>query len=167
MRIQQNIQIAASAEKVWDILWNKYGQVCDWASTVNDSSSKNVSGNSNGGRTCHSTWGEISEIVDKVDESKLTYTYHADGLPSMMKSVVNTFTVNKRGVNTSELAVDINVQITTIPKILMGWMIIPKMKKDIGQTLMDLKHFAETGEQTEAKIKADKKYFKKNPKKVA
>ncbi len=84
-----------------------------------------------------------------------------------MKSVENTFTVNKIGENTSELEVDINIEIATVPKILMGWMINPKMRKDINQTLKDLKYFAETGKQTDAKIKADAKFFKKHSKKIA
>ena len=165
MKIKHNIQIDAPAEKVWDILWNKFGDVCDWASTVNESSNRYIAESTHGGRTCISTWGEISEVIDSVNENRMTYTYHADGLPSMMKSVVNTFTVNKKNVNTSELAVDINIEIATLPRILMGWMIVPKMKKDIFQTLEDLKYFIETGKQTEAKIKSDRKFLKKHPEK--
>ncbi|WP_430906314.1 SRPBCC family protein [Maribacter sp. 2-571] len=167
MRIQETIQIDAPAEKVWDILWNKYGQVCDWASTVNSSSDRKVLGNENGGRTCHSAWGEISEIVEHVDTERMTYRYRADGLPKMMKSAVNSFTVNKKSVNTSEVELDLNVELAIVPKILMSWMMVPKMKKDVLQTLVDLKYFAETDMQTEIKTKSDLKFNKKRLKKVS
>lgn len=167
MRIQETIQIDAPADKVWDILWNNYAQVCDWASTVNASKKRDVAGNENGGRTCHSAWGEISEIVEQVDTENMSYTYRADGLPKMMKSAVNTFSVNAKGLDRSEVALDLNVELATIPKILMSWMMVPKMKKDIHQTLIDLKHYAETDKQTDIKIKSDEKFNKKQLKKVS
>ena len=162
MKIQESIEINAPANKVWDILWHNYGQVCDWASTVNKSSRREVAGNKHGGRACHSAWGEISEIVDSVDESNMSYSYYADGLPKMMKSAKNRFSVHKQNVNTSRVDMDIDVELAPVPKILMGWMMVPKMKKDIKQTLVDLKHYAETDQPTEKKIESDKKFDKKN-----
>lgn len=167
MIIQKTIQVNAPASQVWEVLWDNYGQVCDWASVVNSSQFREVKGNDAGGRTCVSTWGEIQEIVDYVNVKNMTYSYHADGLPSMMKSAQNKWKVKSKGVNTSEVSIDLQVEFATIPKILMGWMMVPKMKKDIDQTLEDLKVFVETGEQTQAKIKSDLKFFKKNKKSVA
>ncbi len=167
MKIQKTININAPAEKVWEVLWDNYGRVCEWASTVNSSDHREVQGNSNGGRTCMSTWGEIHEIVENLNVENKTYTYYADGLPSIMKRAKNTWKVLPKGVNTSEVVIDLDIEFATIPKILMGWMIVPKMKKDINQTLEDLKYFIETGKQTEAKIKSDLKYFKKKGQKAA
>lgn len=167
MVIQKTIQVNAPASKLWEVLWDNYGQVCDWASTVNSPDYREVKGNETGGRTCVSTWGEIHEIVDYVNEKNMTYRYHADGLPSMMKSARNLWKVKSTGVNTSEVSIDLNIEFATLPKILMGWMIIPKMKKDIDQTLEDLKVYVETGKQTQAKIKSDLKFLKKNKKAIA
>lgn len=163
MKIQETINIDAPAGKVWEVLWNQYDRACDWASTVNYSESRKVIDTEHGGRSCHSTWGEISEVIDKVDVKNMTYTYHADGLPSIMKSAVNTWKVNPVSVNTSEVSIDLEIELAPVPKALMSWMIVPKMKKDIIQTLVDLRYFIETGEQTVAKIKSDIKHFKKNP----
>ncbi len=163
MRIQKTISIDAPAEKVWDVLWNQYHQVCDWASTVNHSEKREVIQTKYGGRNCHSTWGEISEIVDEVDKKNMSYTYYADGLPSIMKSAKNTWKVSPKSVNTSEVSIDLDIELAPVPKALMSWMIVPKMKKDSIQTLVDLRYFIETGEQTAAKKKSDIKYFKKNP----
>ncbi|SEK70324.1 Polyketide cyclase / dehydrase and lipid transport [Aquimarina amphilecti] len=167
MKFQKTIQVAAPASKVWEVLWDDYGEVCQWASTVNTSETRKVPGSPDGGRTCVSTWGEISEIVEEVDEKNMMYRYYADGLPSMMKSAVNTWKVTSKSINTSEVSIDLEIEFATIPRIIMGWMIIPKMKKDIIQTLEDLRYFIETGKQTDAKIKSDQKYFKKNPIKAA
>ncbi|WP_299433539.1 SRPBCC family protein [uncultured Aquimarina sp.] len=163
MRIQEAISIDAPAEKVWEVLWNEYEQVCDWASTVNHSEKRKISNSSHGGRSCHSTWGEISEIIEEVDEENMRYTYYADGLPAMMKSARNTWKVKQKSVNTSEVSIDLEIELATIPKALMSWMIVPKMKKDIIQTMVDLRYFIETGKQTAAKLKSDVKYFKKHP----
>ncbi|GAA4271232.1 SRPBCC family protein [Aquimarina gracilis] len=167
MKIQKTIKINASAEKVWEVLWGDYGQVCKWASTVNSSDYREVQGSNNGGRACMSTWGEIHEIVENLDIENKTYTYYADGLPAIMKSAKNTWKVLQKGVNTSEVSIDLDIEFATIPKIFMGWMIVPKMKKDVNQTLADLKYFIETGKLTEAKIKSDQKYFKKKGQKAA
>ena len=161
MIIQKTIQVNAPASKLWETLWENYGQVCDWASTVNSSDYREVVGSKEGGRTCVSTWGEIQEIVDYVNERNMTYSYHADGLPSMMKSAKNKWKVKATGVHMSEVSIDLHIEFATIPRILMGWMMIPKMKKDIDQTLEDLKVYVETGEQSTAKVKSDLKFFKK------
>ena len=167
MNIKTTIQIKAPAESVWNVLWHQYGSVCDWASTVNDSDNREVKGSKYNGRRCMSTWGEISEIVKSVDEKHMTYTYYADGLPKLMKSAVNTWRVEPQGNALSNVSIDLNIEFAAIPKLLMGWMIVPKMKKDIQQTLEDLKYFIETGKQTEAKIKSDLRFFKKKGKKAA
>jgi len=163
MEIKKRVKINASADKVWDVLWNNYGQVCNWASTVNHSDIREVKGNKNGGRTCHSAWGQISEIVKNVDEKNKSYTYYADGLPSMMKSAVNSWKVVSLSDGTSEVQMDLKIEIAPIQKALMGWMIVPKMKKDIQQTVDDLKYFIEEGKPSPVKVKTDEKFFKKNP----
>ncbi len=163
MKIQQTISVEAPAQKIWEVLWDQYDRACDWASTVNHSEKRKVSDSKYTGRSCHSTWGEISEIVDNVDEKNMTYTYHADGLPSMMRKAKNTWKVYPKSVNTSEVSIDLEIVLAPVPKALMSWMIVPRMKKDIIQTLVDLRYFVETGQQTSAKIKSDIKYFKKNP----
>lgn len=97
----------------------------------------------------------------------MTYSYFADGLPAMMKSAKNTWKITEVGNQKCKVSIDLNVKLATVPKILIGWMMVPKMKKDIAQTLEDLKYFAETGKKTEAKKKADNKFFKKHPELVA
>ena len=163
MRLQKTIQIDAPAEKVWETLWMDYGKVCEWATPVNHSNGRKVKNNANGGRTCHSTWGEISEIVDLLDEKNMTYRYYADGLPKMMRSAKNTWKVNSTSKTSSEVSIDLDIEFNPVAKVLMGWMMIPKMKQDVNQTITDLKIYLETGKQSEPKIKSDEKFFKKNP----
>ena len=166
MIIDQKISVTAPANEVWNLVWNQFGNVSDWASTVNESADRKTAGAVKG-RTCTSTWGEVSEIVDSVSDAQMKFTYHADGLPPMMKSVQSTWSVVSTGKETSEIRAHIEIEFAKIPGLLMGWMMKPKMRKDIGQTFEDLRVFINTGKKTDAKIQSDLKFFKKRSKKAA
>ena len=163
MIIDQRISVSAPVYEVWDLLWNQFGQVGDWASTVNQSADREAFGSVKG-RTCTSTWGEVSEIVEKVDKEDMSYTYYADGLPSMMKKAKSTWKVKSTGENTTLITAHIEIEFAKIPGLLMGWMMKPKMRKDINQTFEDLRVYINTGKKTDAKIKSDLKFFKKSKK---
>lgn len=167
MEINKTIQIDAAAVKVWEILWGQYGKACDWASTVNTSKMRKDTINEFGGRSCHSSFGEVSEIVDSVNEKEMTLQYHLDGMPAMIKSGVAKWKLKPTSINTTEVTMNLNMTFAKIPIALMGWLIKPKMKKDINQTMIDLKHYVETGRQTEVKKKSDAKFNKKKGNKAA
>lgn len=160
-------EVNAPASKVWEALWGQYHNVCDWASTVNVSGARAKNENPKNGRTCTSTWGEISEIVDTVNEKEMTFSYYADGLPSIMKSAQSAWTVTPTSTHTCEVVMAGEIVFAPIPGFLMGWMMKPKMRKDLHQTLDDFKYFIETGKQTAVKIKSDQKFNKKNHFKAA
>ncbi|WP_430966991.1 SRPBCC family protein [Spongiimicrobium sp. 2-473A-2-J] len=167
MKFQITRQINVPDSKVWEELWDRYHNVCDWASTVNKLDAREVGSNYKNGRTCTSTWGEVSEIVDSADEENMTYSYYADRLPSMMKSAKNSWKVVAKSVNVSEVVMTGNIVFAPLPGLLMGWMMKPKMRKDLEQTLDDFKYYMETGRQTEAKKKSDTKFNKKKGNKAA
>ncbi|MEM8508031.1 MAG: SRPBCC family protein [Bacteroidota bacterium] len=167
MKIKRTLQINAPSAKVWETLYANYGQACDWASTVNESKERQVPNSDYIGRTCSTVFGDVSEIIDHVDDDDMELQYHLDDTPFIMKAATAKWNVNPQSINTSEVTMDLAVTLATIPGLLMGWMIKPKMRKDIYQTMDDLKHYVETGEQSEAKVKSDAKYFKKKGKKAA
>lgn len=160
MIIDQKIAVNVPAEEVWKLLWHQFENVGDWASTVNLSADRKAMGSVKG-RTCTSTWGEISELVDKVDKENMSYTYHADGLPAMMKKAQSTWQVKATGENSSEVIAHLEIEFAPLPGFLMGWMLKPKMRKDINQTFEDLRVYINTGKKTEAKLQSDLKFFKK------
>ena len=84
-----------------------------------------------------------------------------------MKAATAHWKVTSTSVNTSDVTMKLDATLATIPGLLMGWLIKPKMKKDIYQTIDDLKHFIENGEPSEAKKKSDANYFKKKGRKAA
>ncbi|WP_299216106.1 SRPBCC family protein [uncultured Aquimarina sp.] len=167
MKINKTLKINAPASKVWEVLYTNYGRACDWASTVNESKMRDVSGNQYGGRTCSTSFGDVSEIIDQADAEKMQLQYHLDDTPFIMKAATAVWNVRPMSINTSEVTMNLDVTLATIPGFLMGWLIKPKMRKDIYQTIEDLKYFVETSEQSEAKKKSDEKYFKKKGKKAA
>ncbi|PRX53993.1 SRPBCC family protein [Flagellimonas meridianipacifica] len=167
MHILITKQVNAPAEKVWEVLWHNYNRSCDWASTVNHSEAREDLTESLGGRKCHSSYGEVSEIIDYVNDDEMNLKYHLDGTPAMIKSGKANWKVNPTGTDTSEIVMNLDVELALIPRLLMTWMIKPKMHKDMNQTVEDLKHFVETGKQTEAKKKSDAKFKKKKGNKAA
>ncbi|WP_299215611.1 SRPBCC family protein [uncultured Dokdonia sp.] len=167
MKVNRTVQINASAITVWEMLYKNYGQACDWASTVNESAFRNVVGSPYGGRTCSTTFGDVSEIIDHVNEKTMELQYHLDDTPFIMKAATAHWKVTSTSVNTSDVTMKLDATLATIPGLLMGWLIKPKMKKDIYQTIDDLKHFIENGEPSEAKKKSDANYFKKKGRKAA
>lgn len=167
MKVNKTVQISASAITVWETLYKNYGQACDWASTVNESKLRNVEGSSYAGRTCSTTFGDVSEIIDHVNEKTMELQYHLDDTPFIMKAATANWKVTSTSVNTSKVTMNLDVTLATLPGFLMGWVIKPKMTKDIYQTIDDLKYFIEHGEQSEAKKKSDTKYFKKKGNKAA
>lgn len=167
MKINKTLKVNAPASKVWEVLYTNYGDACDWASTVNESKIRNVDNFPYEGRTCSTSFGDVSEIIDHVDEEKMELQYHLDDTPFIMKAATAKWRVKSTSVNTSEVTMNLDATLATIPGILMGWMIKPKMRKDIHQTIDDLKYYIETGKQSEAKIKSDTKYIKKKGNKAA
>lgn len=167
MKLNKTIEINASATTVWETLYKNYGQACDWASTVNESNLRDVAGSEYGGRSCSTVYGDVTEILDHVDVDKMELSYHADDTPFIMKSAKADWKVIATGENSSQVSIKMYMQLATIPKLLMGWMIRPKVEKDIGQTIKDLKYFIENGKQSDAKKRSDAKYFKKKGKKAA
>lgn len=167
MKINKTLQVNATVDKVWEVLYTNYGDACHWASTVNESKERDVPGSDYIGRTCSTVFGDVSEIIDRADASTMELQYHLDDTPFIMKAATAKWKVKPVSVNTSEVTMNLDVTLAVIPGVLMGWMIKPKMRKDINQTLEDLKYYIETGKQSEAKINSDAKYFKKKSMKVA
>ena len=167
MKIYKNVRINVPASKVWELLYANYGKACDWASTVNESEERYTTNGDHRGRTCSTVYGQVSEIIDKVDHEKMELHYHVDDTPFIMKAASAKWKVTALSVNTSEVTMDLEVTLAPVPGMLMGWMIKPKMRKDIHQTMEDLKHYLETGKPSEAKIKSDRNYFQKKGKKAA
>ncbi|WP_350286847.1 SRPBCC family protein [uncultured Croceitalea sp.] len=167
MKVNKTIQVNASAQKVWEVLYTNYGDACDWASTVNESKEREVAGSDYIGRTCSTVFGDVSEIIDRADAKKMELQYHLDDTPFIMKTATANWKVKPLNQDAASVTMDLDVTLATIPGLLMGWMIKPKMRKDIYQTMDDLKYYIETGNQSEAKIESDNKYFKKNGIKAA
>lgn len=167
MKINKTLKVNASADKVWEVLYTNYGDACHWASTVNESKERAVAGSDYIGRTCSTVFGEVSEIIDRADEEKMELQYHLDDTPFIMKAATANWKVKPLSIDTASITMKLDVTLATVPGLLMGWMIKPKMRKDIYQTLEDLKYFIETGRQSDVKVKSDQKYFKKKGKKAA
>jgi hypothetical protein len=83
----------------------------------------------------------------------------------MFKEGGNTWQVAPVNSQQSKVTMDLTLKLSPIPSLLAGWMIKGKMNKDTDQLMQDLKHFIETGQPSDAKVKSDKKFYQKRAKK--
>ncbi|MEM9674507.1 MAG: SRPBCC family protein [Bacteroidota bacterium] len=166
IHLNKEIELNVPAQKAWDILWNNYESVGTWASIIPESAARHQDGKLVG-RTCSSTYGDVKEIITHHNEKQLTYSYEADGLPSMFKKGGNTWKVIPLGGNRSRVQMQLRMELAPLPGFFMGWMIKSKMSKDTQGLMEDLKHFAETGKPHPKKTKSLQKWQKYKAKKAA
>ncbi|GAB5522218.1 MAG: hypothetical protein Roseis2KO_00900 [Roseivirga sp.] len=165
MHLQKEILINAPASSVWEVLGSNYTRVGDWASVINESAPRNNHRGELEGRTCESTYGSVKEMITQYDEKAHLLSYQADGLPAMFREGGSTWQVMPVDSNKARVIMDLKMKLAPLPGLLMGWMIKVKMSKDTDQLMLDLKHFVETGEPTDAKVKSDEKFTKKRARK--
>ncbi|MEM7552074.1 MAG: SRPBCC family protein [Bacteroidota bacterium] len=166
LHFNRQIELNIPTDKAWEILWNNYENVGEWATIIPESAPRFADGELVG-RTCSSTYGDVKEIITSYDEENMTYSYEADGLPSIFKSGKNIWSLKPNGPNRSKVSMELKMEMARITGLLMGWMIRKKMTSDLDGLMEDLKHFAETGEPHPKKKKSLMKWEKHKLKKVA
>jgi len=155
MEFKREILINQPIEKVWDVLGNQFGQVCNWASGVNKSSASAEAKNSNDftNRACDTTSGKIKEIVNTFDPKNHILEYEViEGFPFFVKTGKNKWRLSKSGNQTK---VNMNLQIET--QGFVGTIMKPMMKMQMktlaDNAVDDLKIFVETGKPSARKAK--------------
>ena len=159
MRIQHIVTIDAPVDKVWDIVGNRYGEVGNWARTVDRSTAKmgqTPGGAACTGRTCATTLGDFSEDIVRFDPAKheLAYTATGDKMPGFVRSLQGDWQLEPIGPNRTKVRMELTADIAPPFNILMGWMMKMQFNKAISATLEDLKIYAETGRVSDGKRKA-------------
>lgn len=165
--LEKEITIKASAEKVWSILADEYEKVGDWATIIPESAPRKNAMGKLEGRTCSSSYGDVKEMITNWDKENMTYSYQADGLPPIFKKGGNVWSVQAIDVNACKVNMDLKMEMATVPGLLMGWMLKPKMSKDIDGLMEDLKHYVERGVPHPKKVKSLEKWNRSKAKKAA
>ena len=161
MRITQTFDVQAPAEKVWDILGPNYTRAGDWASSVYASAPRagtpQIAGAPVAGRTCETTLGPFTESIIAYDDERRHVAYVATGdkMPGFVKRLANGWTVHPLGPNASRVTMELTADIAQPFRTLMGWMMKRQFSKVLKESTDDLKVYAETGQPSARKRKAD------------
>lgn len=166
--IDKTDTINASADRVWEILSNGFADVGSWASAVDHSEAHEKAaapaGAAVGGRTCEVPgFGFTDERFTRYDDADKTFSFsiEAEKIPGFFKNLESTWKVVPTGPNTSEVTTKIAGEATGV----MGALASPMMKRKfsglLNQGYEDLRFYAETGQVSDAKRKAQAKHAKK------
>ena len=142
MKVQQQININASADKVWKILGTDFGAVDEWAARMLDSQGDKALG-PKGGRVVQTVeYGEATETLYQFDDKKreLAYTVEAAGIPPVLSDVTTGWRVEPQGDDQAA------AEITFAGKLAdpaMSDMLHGRLQEGLDKLLPELKYYAE------------------------
>ncbi len=136
--------IAAPPEEVWAQLDEQFLDISAWAggvksSQANPATPTGINGSTHGGRICDVDGVGVTDerIVDfNAANRTLTYSVHADGLPSFVTGLQNKWTVRPDGATGS--AVD--VEMAAFTKGIMGKVGAIPLGRMLGKAATGLPH---------------------------
>ena len=163
--IDKTDTINASADRIWEILSDGFADIGTWASAVDHSEAHTKAaapaGATAGGRTCEVPgFGFTDERFTHYDEANKTFSFsvEAEKIPGFFKNMASTWKVVATGPETSRVTTKIAGEATG----LMGALVSPMMKRKfsglLDQGYEDLRVYAETGQVSDAKRKAQAKH---------
>lgn len=145
MRIDQYIDIAASPERLWQVIGHGFTDVSTWASAIAHSEPTP----SGGGRACTVSGApgikHITERLTAYDDAARSLTYAAEaGLPRYVLTARSTWWVQPLGPKRSRAWVSAEVKMSAAARIV-GPMMQVAVRMLGRRTLSELKYYAELG----------------------
>ena len=160
VNFSKKIIINASAEKVWDVLGRDFANIGKWSTAVAHSSANNdlprVNNSPIGGRTCNTTFGNVSEEFTAYDDNKKTLSFKGVIESKIFSKLISTNEVKSIDENTSEVIITPHVDLTFIGKLISP-MVKMQLSKTLDQVLDDLKYYVENGKPSPAKLASQQK----------
>ncbi len=160
MQIKRQFTVNASADRLWEIMGQEFGQVSHWASSIHDSQGRNtgrvLDGAPCSGRVCETAMGSFKEQIHTYDESRKTLAYDAKGdkMPFFVKHLANNWTFTP--LSGGKCKVDMRMEIGLLPvfNLLMAPMMRMQMGGVIEKIIEELTYFAENGMPHPRKLEA-------------
>ena len=164
MDVKKTITVDQSLEKVWQIMATDYTKIGEWTSAVdyskpNGAIKTTLEDAPAGGRVCTAPdFGDIKETITQFNEDKKKFSYKADAsaMPGFVKGISNDWSFRSLGPKKTEVNMHIHVDLNAFPGALMSPLMRIQMTK-AGNTVLELKYYAETGNIHPRKVKALKK----------
>lgn len=152
MDIQLHIDIAATADRVWVTLGERFMQVGEWAAPISQSCA--IDGGALGVgsvRECHTVGvgpvppGTVSERLTVFAPDRHSLAYEAvSGMPRIVRSAVNRWSIEPLGATNCRVHMHITLVLSGIARLLT-WPMRWQMRREGDRVLMDLKYFIEHG----------------------
>lgn len=164
MELRREVLVRKNVDHVWELLGSQFGDAYKWASTLLHSEArgaphKNPASYSN--RTCETTQGSITEVVNLFDPHKHVLEYEVtEGFPSFIALGRNHWSLSPVDGGTL-----VRMHLTLTTKGLLGVVMNPMVRMQMGKltttVINDFKHYAETGMPSPTKAKEIAKYAKR------
>ena len=147
MQAQAQININASADRLWEILVDDFDQISKWTAAVY-TSGPNPDLPVGDGRVCETTIGNNVEEMTHRDQQNGTFTYHVipEKAPFFLNGIDHTWTIKPTGENMSQVGMDATVHLGPVANILMGPFMKRRMLSGFASILEELKYYAETNQ---------------------
>ena len=142
MEVNQQITIKVSADKLWQILGNDFGEVQQWASRMLESRYDETLGSMGGRKVTTVEYGEANETLYVFDETRreLAYRVQGDNTPPMLSDITTGWRIEAQG---DEQAV-VHIQFkATLKDESMSDMIHQQFGMGLKKLFAELKYFAE------------------------
>ncbi|MBV7340088.1 SRPBCC family protein [Chloroflexi bacterium TSY] len=157
MKATRSIVIDAPLDRVWKTAAHDFDKIAAWASLVNTSEAAQDAVAPDGaeiaGRVCTTSFGQIYEKIETYDERRHSFTYVIEGMPSFMKRVANTWTLERLSDSQTRLTMSMEAELSFFPGMLMRPLMGPQSRKALDLNLEEIKHYIETGKPHPRKVK--------------
>lgn len=148
MQFHQQITVNVSADRLWEIVGTNFTDVSKWASSVLESSAlPDMPAGS--GRVCHVQGsGRVVERIYHYDDERreVAFTLEGERTPFFLQNVDITWRVQAQGDSQAVAHVDADIQLMPVFRQLLSRRLSTRLMKRGDDILLELKHFAETGQ---------------------
>ena len=157
MEFKKNLNINATADRVWEVVAHDFDGVGMWSSGV-ASSGPNIDatvpdGATVGGRICATPgFGDLKETFTEYSEENKQFTFVVSGMPSFITLAQNTVQVQATGLESASVSLHIEMETNTLGRV-MGPMFAIKLKTTLNTFLDELKVYIENDEVSSKKRK--------------
>lgn len=150
MKLVNEFTVSVSADKAWGVLWEEFGNISKWLTSMQSSHLKGMLGKG-AERVCvHEGIGpfpasKITEEIVHIDVSNYEYTYVArEGMPWFINSAQNTWSVTPVDNNKCVIRTVARIEVKWIV-LPFAWMLPMLLKTGLGDVFEELKYAIEYG----------------------
>jgi hypothetical protein len=157
MEFKKNLNINATADRVWGVVAHDFDRVGMWSSGV-ASSGPNIAahvpdGATVGGRICATPgFGDLKETFTEYSEENKQFTFVVSGMPSFITLAQSTVQVQATGLESASVSLHIEMETNALGRV-MGPMFAIKLKTTLNTFLDELKVYIENDEVSSKKRK--------------